>query len=573
MRFLAYTPVAREELRRQLGEAEYSYVFVLEKFLPILRRLGEVIVIQDPWSEADALFLESLARGEDCRLICFAPPHRAPTALTCPTTMVVAWEFDTIPDEAWGGDPRNDWRTVFADHGQAIMLSRHSRDAVLRAMGADFPVTVMPAPVFDRVAGRDTREREKPDRRNAALQVSGLVIDTRELCVTTHHLVGEESVARDLACETWDGARRTLGFSHDAAWPDFLSIAGFYPRESWGCWSEASDPWIILPFMLTGVVELSLLAQGLGSNIGRTVSIAVGPERHSIILTGEPCVHAFTVTLDRPTNLIKFDGLDAQPIPGLVDGRTMALGVHSLTMERKRAADAQSEASGAHVPKPWAPARVVALDGVVYTSVLNPEDGRKNWGDILTAFCFALRDKADATLVLKMTHHSSHPFIESFMRYIRAIGPTDCRVVLVNAFLDDATYAALRDRSTFYVNASHGEGLCIPLMEFMSAGAPAIAPRHTAMVDYISDDSTFIVDSTIAPAVWPQDPAARLKAVWHSIDWGSLARRFRESYEVAVSDPDRYRGMSAAAIRSQASYSSDASVERLLRAHLGVEAV
>ena len=45
----------------------------------------------------------------------------------------------------------------------------------------------------------------------------------------------------------------------------------------------------------------------------------------------------------------------------------------------------------------------VVVDGVVYVSVFNPLDGRKNWHHLITAFCWAFRDTSDATLVLKMT--------------------------------------------------------------------------------------------------------------------------------------------------------------------------
>jgi hypothetical protein len=44
------------------------------------------------------------------------------------------------------------------------------------------------------------------------------------------------------------------------------------------------------------------------------------------------------------------------------------------------------------------------LDGVVYTAIFCPMDGRKNWFDMICAFCWALRDMPDATLVLKLTH-------------------------------------------------------------------------------------------------------------------------------------------------------------------------
>ena len=45
------------------------------------------------------------------------------------------------------------------------------------------------------------------------------------------------------------------------------------------------------------------------------------------------------------------------------------------------------------------------VDGVIYVSVFNPQDGRKNWHRLITAFCWAFREIDDATLVLKITHN------------------------------------------------------------------------------------------------------------------------------------------------------------------------
>src|SRR5699024_6222562 len=47
----------------------------------------------------------------------------------------------------------------------------------------------------------------------------------------------------------------------------------------------------------------------------------------------------------------------------------------------------------------------VTLDGVIYTAVMNPWDGRKNWPEMVTGFCQAFRYKRNATLFLKMTHY------------------------------------------------------------------------------------------------------------------------------------------------------------------------
>ncbi|MGH7226977.1 MAG: hypothetical protein ACRELF_27495, partial [Gemmataceae bacterium] len=42
------------------------------------------------------------------------------------------------------------------------------------------------------------------------------------------------------------------------------------------------------------------------------------------------------------------------------------------------------------------------LSGVVYTAILNPFDARKNWQDMLSGFLLALKDRDDATLVVKL---------------------------------------------------------------------------------------------------------------------------------------------------------------------------
>src|SRR5262249_34843234 len=69
---------------------------------------------------------------------------------------VFAWEFDTIPDETWNDDPRNDWRHVLSATGMAITHCRSSAETVRRSMGEDYPIWVAPAPLFDRFAASRT---------------------------------------------------------------------------------------------------------------------------------------------------------------------------------------------------------------------------------------------------------------------------------------------------------------------------------------------------------------------------------------------------------------------------------
>ena len=46
---------------------------------------------------------------------------------------------------------------------------------------------------------------------------------------------------------------------------------------------------------------------------------------------------------------------------------------------------------------------------------------------------------------------------------------------------------------------------CLPLMEYMAAGTPAIAPYSTALQDYITDLNSFLVSTGAAPTNWQHD--------------------------------------------------------------------
>jgi hypothetical protein len=207
----------------------------------------------------------------------------------------------------------------------------------------------------------------------------------------------------------------------------------------------------------------------------------------------------------------------------------------------------------------------LALDGVVYTTVLSPCDGRKNWPDLLRAFCLALRDRDDATLVMKLVV-AAPTAVPDFARELVRLRPFRCRVVVLDAFLSDEDYARLARASTYAVNASSGEGQCLPLMEYMSAGKPAVTPDHTAMADYVDAENAFIVATSLEPASWPQDSRALYRTSRHRLDMASLMAAFRESHRVAREDPERYRAMSRHATERLRAHCSAAVVrEKLVR--------
>ncbi len=207
--------------------------------------------------------------------------------------------------------------------------------------------------------------------------------------------------------------------------------------------------------------------------------------------------------------------------------------------------------------------------GVVYTAVLTPEAGRKNWADLLTAFCWAFRDNPDVTLILKIAGSDLKRCHLELLMWLSKLMPFQCRVISVAGYLTEEDYASLLDATTYYVNTSLAEGLCLPLVEFLGEGIPAIAPNHTAMADYINDDFAFVVASHPGvPTVWPHGDMEMDRTSFHQLEWKSLFDAFRRSYQVACSEPETYAAMSLKAHEAMRNYCGPEAVKRHLQRFL-----
>ncbi len=189
----------------------------------------------------------------------------------------------------------------------------------------------------------------------------------------------------------------------------------------------------------------------------------------------------------------------------------------------------------------------LTLSGIVFTSIANPEDGRKNWRDQLSAFVWTFRDDPRVTLVFKLVHHDRDRACAAALLELRKLAPFRCRIVVIHGYLEDPDFHELIRATTYAVNASRGEGQCLPLMEFMSAGRPAVAPTHTALAEYVNEGNALTVRASQEWTFWPQDPRRRLTCMRYRIDWDSLCDAFAAAAKVAAKQPDRYRAMATQA--------------------------
>jgi hypothetical protein len=184
----------------------------------------------------------------------------------------------------------------------------------------------------------------------------------------------------------------------------------------------------------------------------------------------------------------------------------------------------------------YPPQSYLELTGVVYTTILNPFDARKNWQDLLSGYLLALQDREDATLVVKLVVSAdweAAALAEMFAFY-RSTGLSHrCKLAFVTAYLSEEQLVELTRGSTFYVNTSRAEGSCLPLQNFMAAGRPGLAPPHTGMADSIDEQCGYTLASHPEPAGWPQEFGGGYRTTWHRLVWQSLHDQLRASYETA----------------------------------------
>lgn len=225
----------------------------------------------------------------------------------------------------------------------------------------------------------------------------------------------------------------------------------------------------------------------------------------------------------------------------------------------------QSKRGNFNLPKP--DLNKIELSGVVYTSIFNPNDGRKNWQDLVTSFLTAVGDKEDATLVVKLITRDPIA-VARFMKYYAGRDISHkCKLVVISQYLTEEQLCELAEASTYYIQTTRAEGNCLPLMNYLAAGRPGISPCHSAISDYFNEEIGFVAESHPEPAAWPHDPQLRIRTTWGRLVWPSMVEQIRESYRIAKEEPQIYQQISSRARAKLDSWASSENVqERLLAA-------
>jgi hypothetical protein len=229
-----------------------------------------------------------------------------------------------------------------------------------------------------------------------------------------------------------------------------------------------------------------------------------------------------------------------------------------------------AEVAAEAAPGPAAAADIpVTLDGIVFTAMVSARDASRNWQDLVLAFATTFAAAPAATLVLRMAAGDPALWWWELHGLARSLPGFACRIVVLDGAMDAAAEAALIGATRFVVSADAGEATGAALMPFLAAGRPGIVPGHTAWLDYVSDQSGFVVACEPVLCAWPRDPGRRLTTLCYRVDFAALCDAFRAALLVAH-DPARMAAMADAAIAAVRAQAADGVVAARLAAFLGL---
>lgn len=562
LNLILYSQTNAHTIAEAAGVPEYSYYSILKEYIPLLEGLGTIHYVYHPKTEVDEIYNECLQRGEASLFLHFSAPQNYIPGIKCPTVHVLAWEYNTVPHEAWNNRGFEDWRFAFERCVGAITISQCTVDAIKDIMGDDYPVVSIPCPVWDRFELERKELAGKKPLSKCAIHFEGVLIDSNNMDLFTTLPTEEEIKEKkrqgdqdmlDLKSKQERLTVKELELGHREA-KLYQTMA-----EEWhhleGKIEEESTRIEALESQLEARIKVAC-QQLLTEVLDQWQIHRENEDRRSALLEleGNPFIewlenrqHRLGVRKEKPAweQLARVEShLDSARQIASVKNAEM------LEIERDREAEAAAaKAAEEAVNTDSIVPTAVYVEGCVYTAILNPYDQRKNWHDMVVAFCWAFREVSDATLVIKLTASHVVTFADELVAHLKGVAPFKCRVVAIHAFLDDDAYMELLRATTYYVNTSYGEGQSIPLTEAMSCGIPAVSSNHTAMQEYVFEHSAFIFESNAEVTFWQHDPRTALRCIRYRPDWLSLVDAYKRSYELAKNDPEKFLALGPNAIK------------------------
>lgn len=164
---------------------------------------------------------------------------------------------------------------------------------------------------------------------------------------------------------------------------------------------------------------------------------------------------------------------------------------------------------------------------------------RKGWDVLVEAWANAFKAADDVCLVLRTASRrkdeSPDAAIDAHLARIGRTRRDVAPIIVLTESLSDEEMARLYVAADVFVLPTRGEGWGLPLMEAMAAGVPVIATRWSGHLDFVTEDTGWLID---VDGLNPVDPAQAARSPFYSTEqrWADpsvahTARLMRRAFE------------------------------------------
>lgn len=154
-----------------------------------------------------------------------------------------------------------------------------------------------------------------------------------------------------------------------------------------------------------------------------------------------------------------------------------------------------------------------AADFAIRFLNISEANPRKNLIGLLRAWLIATSRSDDAALILKPGFYTAKSH-ERLAKEIATLEQELCKkldqagqIFWLTGAVPEVGLPSIFAAATHYISASLGEGFDLPMVEAAASGLQLVAPRHSAYLDYLNDETAYMLPVKPELARFPNDPA------------------------------------------------------------------
>lgn len=202
---------------------------------------------------------------------------------------------------------------------------------------------------------------------------------------------------------------------------------------------------------------------------------------------------------------------------------------------------------------------IIKEGGKAFLQILNPHDSRKNLKKLIKAFHAFHFKNPNSVLILKFTSPEKNESVYEILRWFlddsHALDATG--VYFTTDYIPESFKTDFMSLFDFYVSPSRAEGQNLPLQEAMAAGLVPVTTRNTAMLDYVTKENSFVIESQpreINHLTCPDQSIWGFE--WHDCTEVDIYKALTQAYSATEKQISEKRTLSRDIISEKYSYST-----------------